>query len=297
MTFEQLVIFIAVAEREHLTNAASAIGLTPSAVSASIRALEASYNVRLFERVGRRIELTQAGRLFLVEARATVARARAAELALSELGELKRGVLDIHASQTVASYWLPQFLMQFHEAYPLVEIRLAVGNTQTVARAVAEGLAELGFVEGTVALPELSVMPVARDELVAVVAADHTLAREAAPTLPQLVEQATWVMRERGSGTRSEFETALRDNGCDPAALNIALELPSNEAVISAVLSGRAIAALSSFAVAPFVRSGMLKVLDIELRKRSFVVLRHKERTRSQAAGMLLAFCTRQSEH
>ncbi len=78
MTFEQLSIFVAVAERQHLTRGAAAIGLTPSAVSASIKALEGFYNVRLFERVGRGIELTQAGRVFLDEAKATLARARAA---------------------------------------------------------------------------------------------------------------------------------------------------------------------------------------------------------------------------
>ncbi|MGO7645885.1 LysR family transcriptional regulator, partial [Rhizobium ruizarguesonis] len=76
MTFEQLAIFVAVAEREHLTKAAFEIGLTPSAVSSSIRNLETSYGVELFHRVVRRIELTYEGRVFLGEARATLARAK-----------------------------------------------------------------------------------------------------------------------------------------------------------------------------------------------------------------------------
>ena len=88
MTFEQLSIFIAVAERQHLTRAAASLGLTPSAVSASIKALESFYNVRLFDRVGRGIELSRDGQFFLKEARETLARVEAAETVLSELGGL-----------------------------------------------------------------------------------------------------------------------------------------------------------------------------------------------------------------
>jgi DNA-binding transcriptional LysR family regulator len=91
MTLEQLRIFEAVAQREHVTRAAQALNLTQSAVSAAIAALEERHSVALFSRVGRRIELTDAGRLFLDEARAVLARARAAELALSEIAGLERG--------------------------------------------------------------------------------------------------------------------------------------------------------------------------------------------------------------
>ena len=83
MTFEQLAIFVAVAEREHLTHAAEAIHLTPSAVSSAIKNLEAYYGVELFHRVGRRIELTDTGRSFLGEARATLAPSLASRLAIA----------------------------------------------------------------------------------------------------------------------------------------------------------------------------------------------------------------------
>ena len=116
MTLEQLAILIAVAEREHLTRAADAINLTPSAVSSAIKNLEQHYGVELFHRVGRRIELTDTGRIFFGEARETLARARSAELVLSELGGLMRGTLSVHASQTIASYWLPPRLMAFRAA-------------------------------------------------------------------------------------------------------------------------------------------------------------------------------------
>ena len=139
MTLEQLRIFVAVAEREHVTRAAEALRLTQSAVSAAIAALEAHYGVSLFDRVGRRIELNEEGRTFLGEARAVLARAAAAELALSELSGLKRGTLTVQASQTIASYWLPARLVEFRRAYPSIDVKLSVGNTAQVAKAVADG--------------------------------------------------------------------------------------------------------------------------------------------------------------
>src|ERR1700676_3017483 len=142
MTLEQLRVFVAVAERQHVTRAAEALNLAQSAVSSAIAGLEARHEVKLFNRVGRGIELTEAGTLFLTEARAVLARAEAAELVLSELGGLKRGTLAVQASQTIASYWLPRHLVAFRRAYPGIDIRLGVGNTAQVAAAVHEGVGD-----------------------------------------------------------------------------------------------------------------------------------------------------------
>ncbi|KXF79008.1 LysR family transcriptional regulator [Paramesorhizobium deserti] len=282
MTLEQLRIFIAVAEREHLTRAAEALRLTPSAVSSAIRALEDRYGAMLFNRIGRRIEITDAGRIFLDEARAVLARAHAAELALAELGGLKRGSLRIHASQTIASYWLPPFLARFHAAYPAVTVSLTVGNTQSVARATVEGDADVGFVEGEVDEPALAVRPVGEDHLVAIVSASHPWA-DGHLLGWRDIAQADWIMREQGSGTRSVFESAMRAQGFDPLALKIALELPSNEAVLSAVQSGTYAAVLSELAAAPHLATGRLTKANFNLPRRRFLMLSHKERYRSRA--------------
>ena len=173
MTLDQLRIFVAVAERQHVTRAAEALNLAQSAASAAIAALEARHGTKLFNRVGRGIELTEAGRLFLVEAKAVLARVAAAELALAELGGLKRGTLTVEASQTIASYWLPRHLVAFRRTYPAIGIALSVGNTAQVAASVSRGTAELGFVEGAVDDPALESTPVAHDQLVVVVGPDH----------------------------------------------------------------------------------------------------------------------------
>lgn len=291
MTFEQLSVFVAVADRQHVTRAAAALGLTPSAVSASVKALEGYYNVRLFDRVGRRIELTREGRTFLAEAKATLARVREAELVLSEMGGLARGAVDVQASQTIAAYWLPPRLLAFHDRYPGVEVRLTVGNTRSVADAVVEGAAELGLVEGAVDDPRLSMRPLAEDDLVAVVRHGHPAARRPPGSAAELVRSLTWIMREEGSGTRSEFEHALREMGVEPASLPVALTLPSNESVLTAVRAGDCAAVLSRAVVEPFLANVHLATLDLTFKSRPFVLLRHRERHLSLAAGRLEALC------
>lgn len=291
MTFEQLAIFIAVAERQHLTKAAEALHLTPSAASAAIKTLESVHNVQLFHRVGRGIELTEAGRVFLSEAKAVLTRAQSAELVLADLGAVRRGRLTIHASQTIATYWLPQRLMRFHELYPGVELSMAVSNTQGVARTVIEGGADIGFTEGFLDEPALAARVVADDELVVVVAPDHPLARAQGASADTLLAETVWVLREEGSGTRFEFEAMLRAMGYDPRRRKIALVLPSNEAMLSAVRTSLAACAVSRLAVSALLERGDLVALNFPRPERQFRMIRHKERHFSEAAKALEAIC------
>ena len=287
MTLDQLRIFVAVAERQHVTRAAEALNLVQSAVSTAIANIEGRHATKLFHRVGRGIELTEAGRVFLVEARAVLARAEAAELVLADLSGLRRGTLALFASQTIASDWLPRHLVAFRRAYPEIAIRLAVGNTTDAADAVRAGQAELGFVEGALDDPTLASTTIAQDKLVLVVAPNHPFAGAAA-LAPEDLAGADWVLREAGSGTRSAFEATLGAAGLAAAQLRVMLELPSNEAVRAAVEAGGGAAVLSKTVVAAALRTGTLVRAAFDLPSRPFRVLRHKERYRSRAADALL---------
>ena len=287
MTLEQLRVFVAVAERQHMTRAAEALHLAQSAVSVAIAGLEARHGARLFSRVGRGIELTEAGTVFLGEARAVLARAEAAELVLSELGGLKRGRLSLHASQTIASYWLPRHLVAFRRAHPGIEIRLGVGNTAQVVEAVRGGLAELGFIEGVVEDPSLAITEIARDQLVVVVSANE------ASSLPETLAPADlaafdWVLREPGSGTRSAFEAAMAAAGIPFPQLRVVMELPTNEAVRAAVEAGMGATAISASVAASGLEAGLLAQVKVVLPERAFHVIHHSERHRSAAATALM---------
>ncbi len=287
MTLEQLRIFATVAERLHMTRAAEALHITQSAASAAVAALETRYGVLLFNRVGRGLELSEAGRVFLPEARAVLARAGAAAQALDELAGLERGSIRIAASQTVANYWLPKRLTAFAHAHPAIEMSLTVANTQQVAGAVLEGLADIGFVEGAVESELLTAVVVGGDRLSLYAAPDHALVRAKTVSVEDLRE-ALWVMREPGSGTRSEFEVELAARGVDPRALKVLLELPSNEAVLAAAANGGSLAAVSDLAAAPHIAAGTLKRVSFDLVARRFNALRHKDRALSRAVAALL---------
>src|ERR1700745_2865378 len=127
MTLEQLRIFVAVAEKQHVTQAARELNLTQSATSAAIAALEERYGIKLFDRVGRGIVLTHTGRTFLAEARAVLACAHSAEQALRDIARLKGGKVIVGASQTVASYWLPARLLAFQAAHPGIDLVVKIG--------------------------------------------------------------------------------------------------------------------------------------------------------------------------
>lgn len=283
MTLEQLRIFVAVALREHVTLGARDLNLTQSATSAAIAALEARHATKLFDRVGRRIVLTEAGRVFLFEAKAVLARASAAETVLSDLGQLKRGRLQLVASQTIANYWLPPRIHRFRTRFRGVEVELVIGNTTTVATAVREGNVDLGFIEGDARQEDLTIRPVAEDEMVLVVPRGHRFASMAAPDADDL-KREPWILRERGSGTRSNFEAALPGLGIDPADLDLVLELPSNEAVRSAVEAGAGVTVMSRLVVAQAIAAGALVEVPLGIPKRGFYLLRHRERYVSRAS-------------
>ncbi len=291
LTLEQLRVFVAVAERQHVTRAAASLNLAQSAASAAIASLEARHQVRLFRRAGRGIALTEAGEAFLAEARAVLARAEAAEAMLDDIVGLRRGRLALHASQTIAAYWLPRHLAAFRAAYPGVALHLAIGNTAETAAAVRAGLVELGLVEGAVSDPLLEAVPLARDQLLLVVPQGHRLAAGRDVTARDL-RACDWVLREPGSGTRSAFEAVLPRLGLTPAALRVVQELPSNESVRAAVEAGMGVAVLSASVVAPSLEAGLLARAALDLPSRQFQALRLRERPPSRAAAALLALMT-----
>jgi DNA-binding transcriptional LysR family regulator len=280
MTLEQLRIFVGVAEREHMTRAAEALNVTQSAASGAIAALEGRYGVPLFHRVGRGIQLTEAGRGFLDEARSVLGRAAHAETMLADYAGLARGTLRLVASQTIASYWLPPILAAFHERHPQIAVELAIDNTEGAAAQVLDGAAELGFVEGVIDEPALADWIVGQDPMVLVSRADVAQVDEA------WLRAARWIVREQGSGTlqlRGGATWPWRRSSKSRCDDDLALERGGAD-------RGRGrgrVAALSRLVVAPALAAGTLAELPFVLPDRPFHALRHKERYRTRAADAL----------
>lgn len=296
MTLEQLRLFVAVAEAGGVTRAGVSLGLTQSAVSASIAALEARHGVLLFDRIGRGVALSEAGKAFLPEARAVLEAERRASLALREMAGLARGELRLAASQTVAHYWAPERLAAFAEAHPGLKIDMVVGNTQSAAEAVVSGAVELALVEGETDHPALSRRPVGLDALSLYCDPANPLAQKGVVIRDDLAA-ARWVMREKGSGTRSELEAALEARGLNRTDLKILLEFPSTEAVLSALTHSNTLAAASDLAAAPLVALGRIVRLPFALVQRRYDLLTHRQRSLSRAAEAFVAEQLSQPAH
>jgi DNA-binding transcriptional LysR family regulator len=216
-----------------------------------------------------------------------LARAEAAATALDDLGTLRRGRLTIYASQTIASYWLPNRLVAFHAAHPQVELQVHIGNTREVVRAVAEGEAELGFIEGEGDHPVLARETIDRDRLIVLVPPRHAWA-EGKRLAAHELQSGAWVLREPGSGTRSTLEAALASVGVAVKDLNIVMTLPSNESVLAAATAGAGATALSASVAAAAVSRGQLRVANFNLPDRSYELIHHKERYLTRAAQELI---------
>ncbi len=287
MTLDQLRIFVAVAQSCHMTRAADELGMTQSAVSAAVNALEKRYGVPLFDRLGRGITLTDAGRRFLPEAKAVLDRAASARAIIEDLSGVTAGSLAICASQTIATYWLPKRLAAFHTTYPGIRLDVSFGNTSQVEASVAEGSVDLGLVEGPTSHMALLRQAVDVDRLVLVTSWDSP----APPSLPSGaldLEAIAWVIRETGSGTRAAFESYLQQKGIEPDKLPIFLVLPSNEAVREAVAAGAGATIISQHVVARDLAAKRLRAIEIDLPAREFALLRHRDRYQTAAQSALM---------
>lgn len=288
VTLDQLRIFIEVAERGHMTRAAEALGLSQSAASAAIAALESLYQIKLFDRVGRGIQLTDAGRIFQREARAVLDRAAMARSVLQDLGGYPTGPVAIAASLTIATYWLPRRLAAFHAANPRVRLDVVIRNTQGVETAVVNGEVNIGLVEGPTQHSALLRQPIDQDRLVLVVATDQPgLPRDRSGRLD--LRAITWVIREAGSGTRRGLEDLAANWGLSLNDLNISLVLPSNEAVREAIEAGAGATIISRHVVASAIASGKLAEIPIDLPHREYAIVRHRDRHATLAQQALVA--------
>ncbi|MDZ4876564.1 MAG: HTH-type transcriptional regulator CysL [Chroococcidiopsis cubana SAG 39.79] len=265
MTFEQLRIFLAVVEHLHFTRAAEALYITQPAVSAAIQELEAKYGVKLFHRIGRRIEITDAGKLLHLEAQAILTQVALAERGLRELNDLQRGELKLGASLTIGNYWLPNRIAQFKRQYPGISINCTLSNAEEICEGTATGQFDFGLVTGGIK-PSLGATleqeVVGKERLQIVVGKSHPWFEQKQISLEDL-STTPWVMRETGSGAQQMFEQALQAWGIDPVQLNVVLVLSSSEMVKAVVESDVGAAAIPELMVTKELQLSTLRAVQV----------------------------------
>lgn len=265
MTLEQLRIFLAVVEHMHFTRAAEALYITQPAVSAAIHSLEAEYSVKLFHRVGRRVEITAAGKLLGMEAQKILEQVMMAERNLRELNNLQQGELHLGASLTIGNYWLPDKISLFQQQYPGIRVNCTLANAEEITEGTASGRFDLGLVSGSVkSTLQNSLLPtvVGHERLRIVVGQSHPWFHRMAVQVEELLTTA-WIVREPGSGAQQVFEQALQSWGIDLTQLDIMLVLSSSEMVKAIVERGSGAAAIPELMVHKELQLKTLKAIQV----------------------------------
>lgn len=279
-TLRQLEIFVAVCRSESVSRAADILSLSQSAASTALGEFERQFDTQLFDRVGKKLQLNELGRVVLPKATELLDRAQEIQSLLE--GKEALGSLHVGATLTIGNYLAPLIIGQFQRLHPESRVKLGVHNTASVVSQVAHFELDLGLIEGGCQHPELEVTRWMDDELVIFAPPNHPLAHRHNVTLEDLA-LVPWILREQGSGTRATFDHAMRQV---LPLLDIQMELEHTEAIKRAVEAGLGISCISRLALRDAFRRGSLVPIEMPSLDftRSFHFLWHQEKY--QTAGM-----------
>lgn len=258
ITVAQLRTFLAVERAGSVKGAAEALVVTQPSVSGAIAALERELGVKLFERRGRGVGLTEAGEAFVPYAARVLALLEEGRSAAQEAADPRRRELKIAAVNTAGEYIVPPLVRAFRGLEPDLEVRLEVGNRSGMLRRLQLGDADIGIGGSPPESGEIDGVPFLENEHVVIAPPDHHLAGRKALLVREL-EGEIWILREPGSGTRSFVERLLADWGISPRTMSMG----SNGAIKQAVSSGLGISLQSRHATVLELRMGLLTDLDI----------------------------------
>jgi DNA-binding transcriptional LysR family regulator len=254
-TLRQFQTFLAVAENRSFSVAAERLFVTQPAISKQIKDLEKRLGARLFER-GRRLGLTEAGYALMQHAQQVHGLIEALELALAEVGDTRRGHLELGAS-TVWEYILPPLMGEFQSQHPEVDMGLRVSNSDQITALVSEREVHLGFVGARTSDKSLEAIAIAEDELMVIAPSGHPLAGGGAVS-PGSLHRQVFIQRDRESATAQQSKQYFKELGVE---LYVVMELGSDEAVKAAVQQGHGLAMISAYSVSHEVLSGTLEAI------------------------------------
>jgi len=295
ITLRQLHIFRLVAESGTTASAANALALSQSATSAAINELERLLELQVFDRVGKRLQLNDNGRALLPTALSVLDGARSIERWADD-PDSQVGTLRIGASTTIGNYLLPGLLAGFRgrlsdQAQRSLRVTIAIANTAAIAAQVAAFELDLGLIEGPCHEASLTVTPWCEDELIVVSApSDGIVPRSPRGKVSlQAMRDATWLLRETGSGTRETIDQLLIPH---LHHLRSAMEFGTSEAIKRAAAAGLGITCLSRCVVQDFLTAGSLVAPATQLPRlhRQFRLLVHERKRPTRGMELLIKY-------
>lgn len=287
-TLDQLRILKAIAAEGSFKRAADSLYVSQPAVSLQVQNLERQLDVPLFDRGGRRAQLTEAGHLLLSYGEKILSLCQETCRAIEDLQNLQGGTLIVGASQTTGTYLLPRMIGMFRHKYPDVAVQLHVHSTRRTAWGVANGQVDLAIIGGEIPgelTESLEIVPYADDELALILPVTHPFAKLETIHKEDLYK-LQFITLDSQSTIRKVIDTVLTRCDIDTRRFKIEMELNSIEAIKNAVQSGLGAAFVSTSAIAKELQMGMLQCTPIEgvVVKRTLWLIFNPNRYRSKAA-------------
>lgn len=284
LTLRQLQVFEKVASHLNYSRAAQELFLTQPAVSMQIKQLETSIGLPLFEQMGKKIFLTEAGRELFHYSRTIAAQLAELEAVFDEMKGLGQGKLTLSVVNT-ANYFTPQLLAKFCQRHPNINVILQVANRDAVLKQLADNSTDLAIMGQPPDGLDISAESFMDNPLVVIAAPSHPLAKLKRVKLARLAQE-TFLSREKGSGTRSAMERFFAEHQLQP---HISMEMETNEAIKQAVQAGMGLGILSRHSIELELETKRLAVLNVE----HFPLLRHwyvAHRSHKRLSSAALAF-------
>ena len=286
-TLKQLKVFLAVASHENVSMAAEELAMSQSAASTALKELEQRFDVVLFDRVGKRLQLNEQGALLRPQAAALLSQAEQIESSLirhSDVGQVKVG-----ATLTIGNYVAIGIMAAFIQDHPSAQVELDVENTRAIASKVRNFELDIGLIEGELQEPDLDVQYWRDDTLSVFCSPQHPLAKKKELSDVDL-KQADWIIREKGSGTRQAFDRAMSGMLSE---IILRLELQHTEGIKRAVEAGLGIGCLSELTLQDAFKRGTLVPLLAPQRDwtRKFYFILHKQKFLSRGVQSWIEHC------
>lgn len=286
-TLRQLEVFLAAAHYQNITRAAEHLNMSQSAASSALKDLEQQFSIQLFDRVGKRLQINELGKIARPKAEALLAQAKELEDDLRQ--HHQSGNLKVGATLTIGNYLVVELMARYMKEQPGTTVSLDVANTEAIARRVENFELDIGLIEGELQHPELEIIPWCEDEMALFCSPQHPLADKEVLSDEDLLS-IDWIVRESGSGTRQAFDRGM--TGILPQ-LNLVLELQHTEAIKRAVKAQLGVGCLSKIAIQEAIDHGTLVQLKAPQRdwSRHFYFILHRQKYRSAGIAQWMGLC------
>ncbi|WP_163536279.1 LysR family transcriptional regulator [Gracilibacillus sp. YIM 98692] len=278
---EPLKVFVVVVELESFSKAAEQLYLTQPSVSQQVRNLEKDMGVQLLDRTPKYVKITEAGQIVYKRAKNMIALYEEAKEEIRKLNNEIGGILRIGAGLSIGESILPRMLSSYTKDYPLVDIKTTIENNDSIIKKLRAGDIDIGLISEDVRSSDLITNKLMDDELVIITPTNHPFSKHEFIQNNQLVDQ-TWILRERGSGTRAYVDQLFAELGL---TLKRSFIFNSSQALKEAVSTDLGISIVSKFIIKKDIESGYLNMTRLQNRKlsRSFYIVSLKKQKKTQA--------------